>query len=296
MQYKWISFLVLMTLCLSLWMIPVRAEEPAATEEKPDAAALVEFGRSVMKQSGEIKLTGSALAKPLLDKLAEAYKAKNPEVTIDIQASDTLTAFKAVKAGEVTGGVSCREMYETEFKDYAELKSFSIAASGIAVIVNSNSPVTKLSMAQLKDIYNGKITKWKQVEGQDKPIILVFREDTADLRAMFDEIAGGGPLKIPAKGAITANTNEEVIQAVVSNPDAIGYIAFSASNPVVKALLINDAEPTIANVTANTYSIVYPINIITKDMPEELLRTWMLFMLGPEGQDIVGAEGYMRVD
>lgn len=106
-----------------------------------------------------ITIAGSTSVTPLMEKLAEAYKAKNPNAKIDIQSNGSSAGMTAAMEGTAELGMASRELKDEEKK---ELEFTVIARDGIAVIVNKDNDVEDLSMDQLKDIFTGKLTEWSE--------------------------------------------------------------------------------------------------------------------------------------
>ena len=118
----------------------------------------------------KIILVGSTSVDPLAQKLAEAYKAKTPDVDIEIQAVGSSAGIKAALDGSATIGMSSRELKEEEIAEGAN--PLIICRDGIAVAVNPENPVQNLSKDQVQKIFMGEITNWKEVGGNDEEIIL----------------------------------------------------------------------------------------------------------------------------
>ena len=112
--------------------------------------------------TGAITVGGSSSVTPVMEKLAEAYKALNPDVTVDVQQSDSTTGMNSVKDGILDIGMASRELKDSELE--AGLTPTVIAMDGIAVIVNNDSPVTGLTAETVCGIYTGEITDWSEAK------------------------------------------------------------------------------------------------------------------------------------
>ena len=111
--------------------------------------------------SGKIVVAGSSSITPLMEKLKEAYTAKNPKVNIEILQSDSTTGINSVVQGIADIGMVSRELKDKE-RDLG-IKDEVLAVDGLAVIVNPKNAISDLTKAQVKDIFSGKITKWENV-------------------------------------------------------------------------------------------------------------------------------------
>ena len=111
--------------------------------------------------SGKITVAGSSSVTPVMEKLSEAYKALNSDVTIEVQQSDSTTGMTSAIDGTCDIGMASRDLKDSELS--AGLKNTVIALDGIAVIVNKDSSITDLTSEQVKGIYTGVITDWSEV-------------------------------------------------------------------------------------------------------------------------------------
>ena len=112
--------------------------------------------------SGKVVVGGSSSVTPVMEKLKEAYVALNPDVTIEVQQSDSTTGMTAAMDGTCDIGMASRELKDSETE--GGLTATVIAMDGIAVVVNNESPVTELTSENVKDIFTGEITDWADVQ------------------------------------------------------------------------------------------------------------------------------------
>lgn len=123
-----------------------------------DAAAY-----SSPKQSGKITIAGSSSVTPVMEKLKEAYTALNPDVTIEINQSDSTTGMNSAAEGICDIGMASRELKDSEIE--SGLTATVIAMDGITVIVSNDNPVENLTADQVKNVYTGEITTWDSLIG-----------------------------------------------------------------------------------------------------------------------------------
>ena len=268
---KYLKLFVLTVLVFTLW-----------------GSTLVSFA-----SNPKIVMAGSTSVQPLSDELAEAFMKKNPGVKIEVQGGGSSVGIKAAQDGVADIGMSSRELKKEEKKVY----EVTIALDGIAVIVNSSNKVSDLTMAQIKDIFTGKITNWKEVGGSDKKIIVVTREDGSGTRGAFIEITGvqgkdaaGKTVDNMTKNALVQPSTGAVKQTVSNTPDAIGYISLGALDKDVKAVKVEGIEATEGNIKSKKYKIFRPYLYLTKDEPRGIVRQFIDFALSAEGQKIVGQD------
>ena len=112
--------------------------------------------------SGDLSVGGSSSVTPVMEKLAEAYNALNPDVNIEVQQSDSTTGVTSALEGVVDIGMASRDLKDSELEQGAT--GTVIAMDGIAVVVNNENPIDDLSSAAVKSIYTGEVTDWADVQ------------------------------------------------------------------------------------------------------------------------------------
>ena len=132
----------------------------AILDKDADVSAL--YGEcEVMDVSGKIVVGGSSSVTPVMEKLKEAYMALNPDVTVEVQQSDSTTGMTSTIDGAYDIGMASRELKDSELE--AGLTPAVIAQDGIAVIVNKENTLTGLTSEQVLSIYTGETTDWSEL-------------------------------------------------------------------------------------------------------------------------------------
>jgi phosphate transport system substrate-binding protein len=145
--------------------------------------------------------------------------AINSKVKITIQGGGSSVGIKAATDGTVNIGAASRELTEAEKPNLIE---HVLCKDGVAVIVNPANGVSDLTKDQVRDIFSGAVTNWKEVGGVDKEIHVVAREEGSGTRGAFEEIVMGKEAKI-VSNAILQNSNGALLQVVKGDPDSIGF-------------------------------------------------------------------------
>ena len=247
----------------------------------------------------KIILVGSTSVDPLAQKLAEAYKAKTPDVDIEIQAVGSSAGIKAALDGSATIGMSSRELKEEEIAEGAN--PLIICRDGIAVAVNPENPVQNLSKDQVQKIFMGEITNWKEVGGNDEEIIVVSRESGSGTRGAFEEIlkiekeVEGKKISGLVQTALQAEGTGAVKANVASKTNAIGYVSLGYIDETIKTVQVEGADPTAENITAGTYPVARPFVLVTKGEISETDQAFLDFVMSSEGQAEAEKDGYIRV-
>jgi phosphate transport system substrate-binding protein len=217
----------------------------------------------------------------------------------DIQVTGGGSSVGVQAAGEKTAdiGMSSRDVKSDELKKYPNLAITTIGKDGVALIVHPSNTITSLTITQIKDIYAGNYTNWKQVGGPDLAIVVVGRDSASGTREFFSE-------KVMNKGNFTStqlekNSNGAVQQTIAQTPGAIGYVGLGFIDKTVKAVKVDTngslIEPTIANVLSGAYPLSRSLYMLTNGQPTGLAKTYLDYILSPEGQSILAEEGFVPV-
>lgn len=250
-------------------------------------------GNTDTKAPVTIAISGSTSVGPLMEKIQEVYEAENPNVTLEIQQPGSGTGIKNAIEGVAEIGMSSRDLKEDEKS--AGVEATVIAYDGIALLVNPKNPVKDITLEQVKDIYTGKITNWKEVGGNDAPIVVVSREEGSGTRDAFQEIVGYKAEEL-VKDASISDGSGAVKATVVGNENAIGFASFEYVDNTVAALKVDGAEPTAENVKAATYKISRPFNLVTKeDTLTEEGKALIEYIKSDAGQEIVTANKLISI-
>jgi len=241
--------------------------------------------RPAPRLTGSVTVVGSTTVTPVSELLAHRFMELNPGVRVTVQAGGSTPGIRATLDGAADIGQSSRDLRPAE----QVLHQILIARDGMPIIVHPTNPVTNLTLAQVRDIFAGRITNWREVGGQDRPIVPVVRESgSGAFGAFLDKVMRDVPL---TDRAITQNGQGAIVAAVSTTPDAIGYVSIPALIPAVKAVSIDGVLPTAANVLAGTYPISRPFIYVTRQAPAGLIKAFIDFVMGAEGQAIIRMVG-----
>ena len=245
--------------------------------------------------SSGIKIAGSTTVLPIADECASAYMANNPGIRIDVSGGGSSYGVKAVANGTVDIGTASRDLKDSEKEAYPNLVTHAIARDGVAIVVNPANPVANLKMADLQGIYTGTITNWADLGGNSATIVVASREDGSGTRDCFEQAV----LK-PIGGAITgdaviSDSNDEMRTEVSGNENTIGYLSLGYVNSDVKAVSLDNVEPTIENIGSGDYAISRTLLMITDGAPDGDEQSFLDFVLSEGGQQIVEDANFIPV-
>ncbi|MCC0699213.1 phosphate ABC transporter substrate-binding protein [Clostridioides sp. ZZV15-6383] len=244
--------------------------------------------------SSKVSVSGSTSIGPLMETIGEKFQEKNEGVSVEVQQIGSSGGIKNAIEGTSEIGMSSRDLKDEEKS--AGLKETKIAIDGIALITNTANTVKNLTMDQVKGIYTGKITNWKEVGGNDAPIVIVSREEGSGTRDGFQEIVGFESEEL-SKDVQISDGSGNIKTTVEGNENAIGYISFGYVDEKVNSLKVNDVEPTDANVIDNKYPISRPFILVNKeDNLSEKGKALIDYILSDEGQALVSEKGFIKVN
>ncbi len=248
-------------------------------------------GEEKQKLSGILNISGSTTVLPIAQEAAEMFMDENPGVTVNVQGGGSSVGISNVAEGVVDIGNSSRDLREEE--KGLGLVGHRIALDVIVVVTHKEVPLEGLSAAQVRDIFTGRITNWKEVGGPDREIKVVIRDEASGTREMFDEKAL--EKEKPVAGAIECNSNGIVRQTVSSTPFSIGYISLGYLDNSVKALKYEGVEASKESAANKSYPLSRYLYMFTRGEPPGLAEAFIDFVLSDRFQEEVVAREYIPV-
>lgn len=241
-----------------------------------------------------ITVVGSSALQPLVEAAGEQYSGDHLGVFVNVQGGGSGTGLSQIQEGAVNIGNSDLFASEKTGIKAAKLVDHKVAVVGITPVVNKKVGVKNLTIAQLRGIFTGRITNWRQVGGKNMPVVIVNRAQGSGTRATFERWVMAGQ---PALAAQEQDSTGMVRQIVASTPGAISYMAFSYVDSSIKTVKVDGIAPTPANVYNNRWQIWAYEHMYTLGQPSGLTKRFLNYVQSDKIQNsLVKQMGYIPVN
>lgn len=259
------------------------------------------------QQSGYIENKGSDTIVNLALAWAEKYQEVEPGMRISVTGGGSGTGIAALINGTVDIANASRQIKPEEIEaaraNGFEPVEFIIARDAIAVIVNKSNPIDKLTLQQISDIYSGKYNNWRELGGEDRPIVRLSRETNSGTHVFFlEEVLrlGQKDLKIFfSADTLLLPSSEGISLEIVDNPNTIGYDGLGYVTEEMKVIAVAKDEsnpyvlPSVKTVGDGSYPIARDLYMYTNGEPEGGVKKYLDWILSPAGQEIVSELGFI---
>jgi phosphate transport system substrate-binding protein len=263
------------------------------------AATAGEAEKAEKPQGQAIQIEGSTTVGPIAEAFAEAFMKSHPGLTITVKMTGSGDGAAALLDGRCLIATMSRFMKPAEFQKAAEKGVIpcvhTIAMDGVCVILHPSNPVKALTRLQVRDIYSGKTTNWKDLGGQDLPIVAISRDTSSGTYEVFAEKVMGKE-KMSDKVEYV-NANPQAHARVKTTAGAIGYVGLGFVDNDVKAVTVDGVQATRKTIQAGVYPISRPLFLFTNGYPElgTTLHAFCSFFLTEKGQEIIEAKGFIPI-
>jgi phosphate transport system substrate-binding protein len=242
-----------------------------------------------------IVIKGSTTVLPIAQGTLEAFMKKHPEVQISLSGGGSGEGIKALIDKTTDIATSSREIKKEEV-ELAKTKNVNPVANAVAndaivPVVHPKNKVTNLSIDQLSQIYQGKITNWKEVGGEDLKIVVISRDSSSGTFESWDHFVMK-KAKVAPQAQMLAS-NGAIVTAVSKNRYAIGYLGIGYVNKSLKPLQVNGITASIAKALSKEYPMSRELYMYTDGDATGDVAKYIAFVKSAEGQKIVVKEGFV---
>lgn len=280
---KKIVLLIIMSLITVLGGCGQKTQSSEVASEKNTETKAV-----TTETGGTVSTDGSTSMNKVINSLGEAFQQQNTDVKFSYNPTGSGSGITAVLEGRCDIGLSSRALKDEEKKK--GLVETVMAYDGIAIVVSPENKVEDLDIDKVAAIYKGEITDWKDLGGAEGEIVVIGREAGSGTRDGFESIT---KTKDSCKYRQELTSTGDVITAVASNPNAIGYASLSAVKDTVKALKIGGVAPSEETVKDGTYVVQRPFVFVTKEGTKlsDTAQKFFDFALSSDANDIIISAG-----
>lgn len=255
-------------------------------------------GEKESTKASKVVINGSTTVFPIAQRAAEEFMNKHPDVNVSVRGTGSGNGIASLINGtcdiaDASRPITQGEIEEAE-KNGIKPVSHIIARDGIAIIVNKDNPISSISRKELKKIYTGEITNWKELGGEDMKIIPVTRDSSSGTFEVFEEKVLGKDTQM-ISSAVVQGSNQAVKVTVTKTPGAIGYIGLGYIDGSVKVLQYDGIIPSEKSVSSGAYEISRPLFMYTNGQPVGVVKEFIDFVLSKDGQKIVKEAGFVPV-
>jgi len=244
-----------------------------------------------------LQLEGSTTVGPIADAFAEYFKSIYPSLQITVKKTGSGDGAAALLDNRCDIANMSRFMKAKEFENAVSKSIFPVAhvvaMDGVCVIVHPSNPVKKLTKAQVRDIYTGKIKNWSQVGGANMPIVVVSRDTSSGTYETFHNLVT--EKQEMASHVEYVNANPQAHARVRTTRGAIGYVGLGFVDSKVKALEIDGVMPSRKTIASGVYPVTRPLYMFTNGYPKlgSMTHKFCTFYLTERGQELIEEKGFV---
>ncbi len=259
-------------------------------------AALLSLGlASPALAAKEVVINGSTTVLPVVQKTAEAFMEENPEAVIAISGGGSGNGIKAIIDSLCDIAMASRDIKSSEIK-LAESRGvkpvrYVVAIDALVPVVHPSNPVKNLTVAQLADIYMGKVKNWSELGGPDAKVVVISRDTSSGTFETWQDKILGKKRVTPA--ALSQASSGAVVQAVAKNKNAIGYIGYGYVDENTKVVNVDGLEATAENALSGTWPIARELYLFTNGELKGTAKSFIDYLLSPKGQALVKEVGFI---
>lgn len=244
----------------------------------------------------QVIINGSTTVLPVVQKAGEAFMASHAGTELSISGGGSGNGIKALIEKQCDVAMSSRDIKDKE-KDAAAKNGITplrtaIAIDAIVPVVHPANKVGALTLAQLRDIYTGKVTNWKDLGGEDAQIVAISRDTSSGTFESWEELVMNKERVSPR--ALMQASNGSVVQTVSKNKNAIGYVGLGYVDKSTRPVTVDGVSPSAETAISKQWPIARELYIFTNGAPQGAVKEFVEYLVAPDkGQKDVLAVGYV---
>ena len=247
-----------------------------------------------------VKIKGSDTLLPLAERWAQLYSKKDPAIRLVLSGGGSSVGIAALLKGDVDIAEASRPVNDSEKEQFTKegktLFEVTVASDAVEILVSPSNPISSLTMDQVRGIFTGKISNWKEAGGLDAKINLYGRESASGTNAFLKDHALHG--ENYAATITEFSSNAPMVAVVAKDPNGVCYAGLASGKNAKHLLIKPDAnssavEPTAQNVNANKYPLSRKLHWYLAARPAGKLKELCAWILSPDGQTIAQHLGFV---
>ena len=263
--------------CVHYWFLIVLLIGGSSCQELPAAS----------QSKTKLVITGSSTIAPLVAEIGKRFESHHPHLRVDVQTGGSSRGIADTRQNLADIGMASRALR----KDERDLHGIVIAYDGIGLIVHRSNPLVALNSTDIRGIYTGKISNWKEIGGMDAPITVINKAEgraTLDLFLKFFTLTS-----TQIKAHVVIGDNEQGIKTVAGNPHAIAYVSTGtaeydgAHGVPIKLLQLGDVPASLKMVQEGRFPLSRPLTLVTRTVAIGSVKAFIDFAKSPEVHDLV---------
>ncbi|MGB7581085.1 MAG: phosphate ABC transporter substrate-binding protein [Sedimentisphaerales bacterium] len=256
---------------------------------------------------GFIQVKGSDTIVNAAQEVAEEFMKDYPHVFVAVTGGGSGVGIASLINKTCDVATASREMkpkeIEVALKHGVTPKEFTVAYDGVALIVNKDNPVDKLTIEDLHKIFTGKAKNWKEFGGKDLGIVTLSREVSSGTHMYFKEevvqLGKKGSTEEFSNETLLLSSSQAIVEEVAANESAIGYLGMGYTSERTKSLAISNGKeyylPDVDNVMKKKYPLSRGLYFYTDGEPNGIKKLFIDFAMGSKGQERFKATGFVPV-
>ena len=239
-----------------------------------------------------IRITGSSTCLPLLKILSNKYEKQHPEVRfLYLPGAHSPAGIQGAANGTLDIGAISRDLKPEE--QALGLETIILSNDGLAIATNKDLNIASLTTDQVKMIYGGEITNWRDVGGPDKTIVVLDRAEDESSKVILRKFVLGDTLITSSASILFLET--DLIKALENTSYSIGYLSYGAvvsDKLPVNVLPLNGTKVSVKNIHNGTYKMVRPLGMVLKKNPSAATRAFVDWATSSAGAKVMDSKGY----